>query len=427
MKRRGGASVPQKTAPAPLSRRLASIEVSPTVATAARATALRAQGREVLDFSVGEPDQETPEAIRRAAAAAMQRGETRYVPSLGVPALRKAVAERYAADLGVLFGAAEVAITLGGKQAYALACEAILDPGDEVVIPSPHWPTFAEAPRILGAKPVFARLDPEKGFGFDPDRILARLSARTRAVVINSPSNPTGAIISDAALMDVARGIRKRSGAFLIYDDTYARIQFTPLTQVLGEVRSLLGDRLLIAGTASKTYCMTGWRIGWLLASESIVRGVSALISHETQCANSFAQFGAVEALSGSQSVVEDLVTEYRARRDMVVSALRLIPGLRCHAPDGAFYAFFDVRGVLGPRVRDSLAYCGRLLDEEGVALVAGEGFGCPGFARLSFARSRNELGRGLERIRAFTQRLSSREIRTRPKAAAAARRRRAA
>jgi aspartate aminotransferase len=340
-----------------------------------------------------------------------------------VPGLRKAVADRYADDMDVRFAPSEVAITLGGKQAFALACEAILNPGDEVVIPSPYWPTFAEAPRILGAKPVFARLDADAGFAFDPARILAKVSAKTRAVVVNTPSNPTGAVISDAALLEVARGLRTRAGTYLVYDDTYARIQFTAATRVLGEVRAMLGDRLLIAGTASKTYCMTGWRIGWLLAPEPIVRGVSALISHETQCANSFAQFGAIEALTGSQSVVGDLVAEYRARRDMVVSALRLVPGLRCHAPQGAFYAFFDVRGVLGAGVPDSLTYCARLLDEEGVALVAGEGFGCPGFARLSFARSRAELGRGLERIRAFTKRMAARA----PKGAAPPRRRRAA
>ena len=204
-----------------LSARVGSVEVSPTVATAARATLLRSQGREILDFSVGEPDQGTPERIRKAAADAMNRGETRYVPSLGIPALRQAVADRYLADDGVRFDAAEVAITMGGKQAYSIACEAILDPGDEVLIPTPYWPTFSEAPRLVGGRPVFAPLDAARGFAFDPDIILRKASRKTRALVINSPSNPTGAVVSEKALLDIARGLKARAPrAFLIYDDT---------------------------------------------------------------------------------------------------------------------------------------------------------------------------------------------------------------
>jgi aspartate aminotransferase len=396
--------------PARLSNRVASVAVSPTVATAARATQLRAQGRDILDFSVGEPDQGTPERIRKAAADAMNRGETRYIPSLGVPALRKAVADRYLADDGVSFDPSEVAITMGGKQAYSLACEALLDPGDEVVIPTPFWPTFSEAPRLAGGQPVFAPLDPKRGFAFDPEIILARVRRKTRAVVINSPSNPTGSVVSGKALAAIARGLKEKAPrAFLVYDDTYSRLSYVDGDpRMLERAKEIMDGRLVIAGTASKTYSMTGWRIGWLLAPKAVIQGVAALISHQTQCTASFAQFGAVEALAGSQDFVRDLVAEYRTRRDLVVEALNAIPGISCRVPAGAFYAFPDIRKLLGPRVPDALTFAARLLDEQGVAVVAGEGFGCPGFVRISFARSQDELRRGLSAIAAFVATLES-------------------
>ena len=407
MKKTTGPALPQ------LSRRVESVHISPTVATAARATLLRASGREVLDFSVGEPDQGTPERIRRAASDAMNRGETRYVPSLGVPALRKAVADRYRADDSVSFDPSEVAITLGGKQAYALACEAILDPGDEIVIPTPFWPTFSEAPRLVGGRALFAPLDPKRGFEFDPDIILKKVGKKTRALVINSPSNPTGAIVSQKAMVEMAGFLkRKAPRAFLIYDDTYARLRFVDSSpQMLPRVREILGDNLMITGTASKTYCMTGWRIGWLLASRAVIQGAAALISHQTQCANSFAEHGAIEALSGPQDFVCELVAEYRVRRDLVVGALAAMPGVSCHSPAGAFYAFPDIRRLLSKDVPDALTFAARLLDERGVAVVAGEGFGCPGFIRISFARSQAELRAGLAKLAAFVDSVAPKTI----------------
>jgi aspartate aminotransferase len=387
-----------------LSSRVSSVGVSPTVATAARATQLRALGRDILDFSVGEPDQGTPERIRKAAADAMNRGETRYIPSLGVPTLRKAVSDRYIEDDGVTFDPSEVAITMGGKQAYSLACEALLDPGDEVVIPTPFWPTFSEAPRLAGGCPVFAALDPGRGFAFEPEIILSKVRRKTRALVINSPSNPTGAVVSGKALAAIAQGLKEKAPrAFLVYDDTYARLSYVDgEPKALDRVKEIMEDRFVIVGTASKTYSMTGWRIGWLLAARPVIQGVQALISHQTQCTASFAQFGAVEALAGSQDFLSALVAEYRTRRDLVVAALNAIPGVSCREPAGAFYAFPDIRKLLGPSMPDALTFAARLLDEQGVAVVAGEGFGCPGFIRISFARSQDELRRGLQAVAAF-------------------------
>ena len=239
---------------------------------------------------------------------------------------------------------------------------------------------------------------------------MKKVTRKTRALLINSPSNPTGVVVGEKALIEMARSLARRAPeAFLIFDDTYARLRFVDTHRgTLSRVRKILGDRLIIAGTASKTYCMTGWRIGWLLAPTAVIQGVAALISHETQCTNSFAQFGAVEALNGPQTFVDDLVKEYRTRRDLVVKALEAIPGIKCHSPAGAFYAFPDIRKLLSKSVPDALTFAARLLDEHGVAVVAGEGFGCPGFIRLSFARSRDELRRGLSAIAKFVESLQA-------------------
>ena len=343
----------------------------------------------------------------------MNRGETRYVPSLGVPGLRKAVAERYRREDGVAFDPSEVAITLGGKQAYSLACETILNPGDEIVIPTPFWPTFSEAPRIFEGVPVFAPLDAKRGFAFDPDLIMKKVRRKTRALILNSPSNPTGQVVSEKALIDIAKSLKAHApDAFLIYDDTYGRMLYIKGTKtMLPRVREILGDRFMIAGTASKTYCMTGWRIGWLIASKTVVQGLSALISHQTQCAASFAQFGAIEALGGPQDFVAEMVDEYRVRRDLVVSRLNAIPGVRCRTPSGAFYAFPDISRLFSKDLPDALTFAARLLDEKGVATVAGEGFGCPGFIRISFARSQDELKRGLAAIADFAASLKTKAV----------------
>jgi aspartate aminotransferase len=211
-------------------------------------------------------------------------------------------------------------------------------------------------------------------------------------------------VVSETALLEIARSLKARApNAFLIYDDTYARMRYVPgRPRMLPRAKEILGDRLIIVGTSSKTYCMTGWRIGWLLAPKAIIQGVSALISHQTQCAASFAQFGAVEALNGSQDFVGELVSEYRTRRDLVVAGLLAIQGISCRVPAGAFYAFPDIRKILSKEVPDALTFASRLLDEEGVAVVAGEGFGCPGFIRISFARSQGELRKGLAAISHF-------------------------
>jgi aspartate aminotransferase len=392
-----------------LSRRALAIEVSPTVAMSQRASALKAKGEDVLDFSVGEPDQPTPAHISAAAVAAIGSGRTRYTPSAGLPELRSAVAARYQKDFGVGFAPSEVAITAGGKQALYLACQALLDRGDEAIIPSPHWPTFSEAVRLAGARPVLVRASEKDGFKVTARMIAKATSPRTRAVILNSPSNPTGAVMAPEDLRAIGALARRRKFA-LLYDDTYARLSFGKSADPgLQALRDAVGERFVVLGTASKSYCMTGWRIGWILGPKALVDACAALVSHSTQCPTTFAQVGAVEALNGPQALVAELAAEYRRRLDFIHPQIAAIPGVTCVEPGGGFYLFPNVTRYLGGPVPTTLDLAGRLLDEERVAVVAGEGFGAPGYLRLSFARSMEDLREGTKRITAFFSRLQAR------------------
>ena len=395
--------------PIPLSRRASEIEVSPTVAVAQKAAALRAAGEKILDFSVGEPDLPTPAHIRAAAQAALDAGKTRYTPAAGLTELRAAIAQRYREDDGVAFAPEEVAVTTGGKHALYVTCQALLQEGDDVVIPTPFWPTFAEAVRLAGARPLLVSTNEADGFRLKARHIESALTPRTRAVIVNSPCNPTGAVIAPRELEAIA-DLAARRGFTLIYDDTYARLLFEPGEErTLAHVRRRLGDRFVILGTASKTYCMTGWRIGWVLGPKALIDACAALISHSTQCPATFAQHAAVQALVGPQDTVREMTAEYRRRRDFIYPGLHEISHVSCSAPGGGFYVFPNVSAYLGRDVPTTLALASRLLDETRVALVPGEGFGAPGFLRLSFARPTDELRDGLARIAEFLRRLDPR------------------
>jgi len=385
-----------------LSRRARMIEVSPTVAMAARANALKASGRSVLDFSVGEPDQPTPGHITAAAERALQAGRTKYAPSAGLPELRRAVVERYRQDFGVSFEPAESVISVGGKQALYLVCQALLERGDEMVLPAPYWPTFAEAARLAGARPAIVETQEADGWAVTTALVSKAVTAKTRAILVNSPSNPTGAVVPSEDLLALAR-LCKRRKLTLLYDDTYARLSFLPIDRgVLGAVKDLLGERLVIIGTASKTYCMTGWRIGWVLGGKALAEACTALVSHSTQHPTTFAMAGAVEAMTGSQQVVEALAAEYRARFEFIYGAVAALPRVSCVRPGGGFYLFPNLTRYLSKACPTTLDLGGQLLEAQGVALVPGEGFGAPGYLRLSFARSMDELRQGALRIRNF-------------------------
>ena len=392
----------KKTRSASLSRRVLRLEVSPTVAMAARATALKSRGVQVYDFSVGEPDQGTPRHVAAAGVAAIEAGRTRYAPAPGLPELRAAVAARYREDFQVAFAPEEVAITVGGKQALYLAGQALLDAGDEVIVPSPCWPTFTEAVRLAGGRPVLAPTREADGFAVTARLLAKAVGPRTRAVILNSPCNPTGAVVEAEELLAIGRLARRR-GFTVVYDDTYAQLVFSrPRDWGLQALRDLLGERLVILGTASKSYCMTGWRIGWVLGPRAVVDACAALASHSTQSPATFAQLGAVTALTGPQEFVGELLLEYRRRRDFVHEALLAIPGVSCVLPRGGFYAFPNLRRYLSREIPTTLELGRRLLEEKQVAVVPGEGFSAPGYLRISFARPLQDLREGVRRIAEF-------------------------
>jgi aspartate aminotransferase len=385
-----------------LAARVRKLEVSPTVAMAQRARALKARGVRVLDFTVGEPDQPTPARILAAGREAMEAGHTKYAPAAGIPELREAVVERYRHDFGATFTPEQVTVTVGGKQALALVYQALLDRGSEVVIPVPAWPTFAEAARVAGGKPVFVPLHERDGFRVTARAVARRVGPRTRAIVLNSPCNPTGAVVEADELLALARLARRR-GIALLYDDTYARLIFREGgAPRLAPVQQAAGESLVILGTVSKTYCMTGWRVGWVLGPEPLAEACAALNSHSVQGPATFAQRAAAEALLGPQDVARELAAEYRRRRAFVQPAVARIPGVVCPEPEGAFYLFPNVSRCLSPRLPDTSALAARLLEEKAVAVVPGEGFSAPGHLRMSFAASLDDLREGVERLSDF-------------------------
>jgi aspartate aminotransferase len=367
---------------------------------------MKAKGEAVLDFSVGEPDQPTPRHIGAAATAAIEAGQTRYTAAAGMPALRAAVAHRYRKDFKVSFSDAEVAITTGGKQALYLACQALLDRGDEVVIPSPHWPTFSEAVRLAGARPILVHTHEKDGFKVTARLVSKATSPRTKAVILNSPSNPTGAVIDPEDLLVIGDMAQRRKFTIL-YDDTYARLSFVKDGgDVLQDLRDAVGDRLVVLGTASKSYCMTGWRIGWVLGPKPLIDACAALISHSTQCPAAFAQVGAIEALTGPQKFVQELCVEYRRRRDFIHGAVSELAKVSCVSPGCGFYLFPNLARYLGSAVPTTLELSRRLLEDQRVAVVPGEGFAAPGYLRISFARPMEDLKEGVKRLATFLESL---------------------
>lgn len=385
-----------------LAARARSLEVSPTVAMATRARALKAKGVRVLDFTVGEPDQPTPRHVAEAGKAAIDAGQTKYASASGIAELRSAIVERYLADFGVSFAAEQVTVTVGGKQALALLYQAILDGGSEIVIPIPAWPTFSEAARVVGGKPVLVPLSVKDGFRITARAVARAVGPKTRAVMVNSPSNPTGAVIDPDELLKLAR-LAKQRGFWLLYDDTYAHLVFRDGGAApLQEVSDAADGRLVVVGTASKSYCMTGWRVGWLIGPKALADAATALNSHSVQGPATFAQVAAAHALRAPQDELRRMAAEYRRRRDFVHPRVAAIPGVTCPEPEGGFYVFPDVSRCMTKQLPDTLTLGAKLLEEKAVAIVPGEGFHAPGTFRLSFATAFEDLQEGVSRLEAF-------------------------
>ena len=362
---------------------------------------LKAEGVDIVDFSAGQPDFPTPAHIKEAGQAAIAGDFTRYTANAGAPDIKQAVADRYRADYGLDFDPDGVIITSGGKHALLNLMLSLVDAGDEVVIPTPYWATFAEQVRLAGGTPVLVPTSAEDGFRTSADVLAPAVSDRTRMLLVNFPANPTGAVIGDAEIRALADLIADRE-TFFLWDDTYARLMFEPApADAFRYAQERLGGRFLVAGTASKAYAMTGWRLGWAIGPKPVIEACGALQSHMTSNASSIAQKAGVAALAGDQAPLATMIDEYRVRAGMLRDALLAIEGVECPMPGGGFYLFPDV----SRRLRDgesSSDLARALLTEARVAVVPGTAFGCDGHLRVSYACSRETIDEGASRLSSF-------------------------
>ena len=383
-----------------LAARAGRIGVSPTMKVAADAMRLKAQGVDVLDFGAGEPDFPTPPHVGAAAKAAIDANFTKYTTNSGTEDLKRAVARRYQEDYGVEYATSEVIITAGGKQALFNAVMALFGPGDEVITHMPGWPTLVEQIKLAEATPVLVRTYAEEGFRPTADTFLSAITPRTKGIIINSPGNPTGALIDEAALAAVADEAARR-GIWILIDLCYEKLIYDPVAHNLPRVLATrMRDRTVICGSASKAYAMTGWRCGWAIGPADVIGACNALQSHSTSNACSITQRAAEAALTGPQTYVTAMLDEYRDRRDRVCEWLAAEPRIRLVKPAGAFYLFPDVSEFLSPDGIRTTAQLGTaLLDEARVAVTPGEAFDAPGFIRISYATSLDVLQRGTSRI----------------------------
>jgi aspartate aminotransferase len=385
----------------PIADRISLISVSSTMKVAAEAERLRSEGVDIVDFSAGEPDFATPENIKQAAIRALDQNFTKYTNTAGTLELKKAVCEYHAQHFGTNYKPNECIITVGGKHIIFNLTQALVNPGDEVVIPTPFWVTYKDVVNYAGGQCVFVETDEERGFTLTAAMVERHLSPRTKMLILNSPSNPSGAVIDREQFEEIFRLAADR-GIYLVTDECYCQFLYDSEPYSIAALGGAK-DTVIVAGSLSKTYAMTGWRIGFGLAPAPIIGAMTKLQSHSTSNPTSFAQKAAVEALLGSQESVQIMLAEYRRRRDFVIRRLRQIPGVKCAEPRGAFYAYPNLGVVLGKNgIQNTLQLAERLLSDAKVAIVPGEAFGTDQHIRLSYATSMQELERGLDRIHEF-------------------------
>ncbi len=389
----------------PLAKRLSVVQPSATVAISQRAAELRAQGIDVLSFGVGEPDFDTPVHIREATKKALDAGMTRYTAVRGTVELRKAICADSKRRRGVAHEPSEVIVSVGAKHSLFNLAMALLDPGDEVIIPAPYWVSYPEQVRMVDANPVIVPTTEAEGFRLSPDKLSAAITPRTKMLQLCSPSNPTGAAYEEShlrALVDVAR----KHSFWIVVDEIYAQLVYGGFKQrSILEIAPDLKERIIVVDGVSKTYAMTGFRIGWILANKQVAEACDTIQGQSTTNPTAIAQAAAIAALEGPQDEVEKMRAAFERRRDLIVRGLDAIPGIRCRMPEGAFYAFASVEGLVGKRdgdrvLEDDVAVSAFFLEKARCAVVPGTPFGAPGYVRLSYATSDRAIESGLARIR---------------------------
>lgn len=386
-----------------LSARASRIAVSPTMKVAADAMKLKAQGVDIVDFGAGEPDFPTPPHVSAAAHRAIDANFTKYTTNSGTDDLKRAIVDRMRADNGVEYSTSEAIVTAGGKQALYNSVLALFGAGDEVITHMPGWPTLVEQIKLADATPVIVRTHVEHGFTPTAELLLGAITPRTRGMIINSPGNPTGALMSEGDMEAVAREAAKR-GIWVLLDLCYDRLVYDNVPHnIVGVAAKHLRERVVFCGSASKAYAMTGWRCGWAVGPAALVSACNAIQSHSTSNVCSISQRAAEAALRGPQDCVSEMLDEYKRRRDRLYDWLAVDPKIRMTKPAGAFYMFPDVSEYLSPDgLRTSAELATALLNDARVALTPGEAFDAPGYLRISYATSMKELERGSQRILEF-------------------------
>lgn len=383
------------------SDRVNRIEISPTVAVVAEAERFRARGADIVDFGPGEPDFPTPAHVKQAAVRAIEENRTKYTPTGGIMPLREAVVAWHAREFGTAYTPAECLVTVGGKHAIFNAVAALINNGDHVLLPAPYWVSFPDIVKFAGGEPVVVKTTAAEGFRLRAEAVERALTPRTRLAIINSPNNPSGAVIPDeefARILDVCR----RRDVLLMTDECYSHLLYDGIRPFSVAAVPGAKESVVVVGSVSKTFSMTGWRIGYALAPAPLIAAMLKLQSQSTSNPTSIAQYAALAALTGPMDTVEEMRAEYERRRARVLAGLSRIAGVTCPVPQGAFYVFPDVGAAIDGRAGDGTALCRQLLEREQVIAVPGEAFGAPGYLRLSYATSVERIDEGLRRLERF-------------------------
>ena len=385
-----------------LSDRVQRVRPSPTLTITARANALRAEGRDIIGLGAGEPDFDTPEHIKAAAIEAIRAGFTKYTAVDGTPELKQAIVDKFRQDNGLDYAPDQILVSCGGKQSFYNLCQALLNPGDEVIIPAPYWVSYPDMVLLADGQPVIVETGIGERFKITPEKLEAAITPRTRLLVLNSPSNPTGMVYSRAELAALGEVLRAHPQVLVASDDMYEHIYWAaePFANIVNACPDLYSRTIVLNGV-SKAYSMTGWRIGYAAGPQPLIGAMKKIQSQSTSNPASISQAAAMAALNGPQDCISEMLSAFRMRHDRVLDLLNAIEGVTCLPSEGAFYAFPDMRGLIAklPGIDDDVQLAEHLIEEVGVALVPGSAFGSPGFMRLSFATSMENLEEAIGRI----------------------------
>jgi len=392
-----------------ISNSLKRIKPSPTIAVTQKARELKDAGRDVIGLGAGEPDFDTPDNIKQAAIEAIKRGETKYTAVDGTPTLKKAIADKFKRENNLKYSTNEITVGTGGKQVIYNALMATLNKGDEVIIPAPHWVSYPDMVLLAGGNPKIVKCNENDGFKLNPKSLKKAITKKTKWLILNSPSNPTGVSYTREEIENLSKVLIKNKNIHILSDDIYEHITYDNFNFFTIAQVSKLKNRTLTMNGVSKSYAMTGWRIGYAAGPKEIIKAISKIQSQSTSNPSSISQAAAVEALNGTQNFIQERSDEFKKRRDFVISSLNNIKGISCVKPNGAFYVFPSCKKLLGKKtkLKTDTEFVQKLLEKFNVAVVQGSAFGLDGYFRISYATSMEKLKIGMERIKSFCESLN--------------------